>query len=234
MRAVIPSLVAAALALSGCTALDDLDRQLSAALNPQEPAPVVEPFQPLPERKPTDVPPPKRQPAKRAPAAPATLAPKPESVPAEAEAPAEAEPAAAAVAVPPKRGKLPEGMVGLSAEQLRARFGTPAEEIEETPGVTWRYRPEGCVLDIHLFPRVESQGLYALDASAETLTVEECVAVLAAPPEAEPAAAAGETADDAEPRATEGPDAAAAVPATTPAASPAPADAAVTEAPPAD
>ncbi|EKV28081.1 hypothetical protein C882_1082 [Caenispirillum salinarum AK4] len=227
MRAVILPLVAATLALSGCTALDDLDRRLSAALNPQEPAPapVVEPFQPLPERKPTDVPPPKRQPAKRAPAAPATLAPEPEPVPPEPEEPADTA-EAAAVAAAPKRGKLPEGLVGLSAEQLRARFGTPAEEIEETPGVTWRYRPEGCVLDIHLFPRVESQGLYALDASAETLTVEECLAVLTAPPEAEPAAAA-ETVDEAEPDASERPDAAAEQ-------APAPADTAATETAPAD
>lgn len=88
--------------------------------------------------------------------------------------------------------------MGISAEQLRARFGPPDQEIEETPGVTWRYRPQGCVLDIHMFPRVESQGLYALDVSSRGLPVEDCLRALMSPPVAEtPAAPSDKTKDNA-------------------------------------
>lgn len=146
---------------------------------------------PLPDKKP---PAPKQvvtaRPAAKAP-------PKPEAAPAEQAPPTELAPPSA----PPRA--IPATLVGLSAEDLRAAMGAPVQEIAEAPGVRWRYRGPGCVLDVHLFPRVESQGLYALDVSATGLPVEAClerfrnppppptaaVSAPAAPAAAEPAAA---------------------------------------------
>jgi hypothetical protein len=180
MRVVILPLAVVTLLLSGCTALDDLDQRLSSALGPNATDAVSssEPFQPLPERKPTDVPPVRT--AAVAPKAPVE-APKPEPAPLLDAGAIPVLPAEQAAPATPERGKLPETLVGVSADQLRARFGAPDEEIEETPGVTWRYRPKGCVLDVHLFPRVESQGLYALDVSAQGLPVDACLTALTDP-----------------------------------------------------
>lgn len=181
MRAVLP-LLAAPLLLAGCTALDDLDRRLSARFNPPAQtatAPVVlEPTLPLPDRKP---PVPERM-LRRAQPAPAA-APQPEAAaapdePATGSGPAVESPASGEAAA---RGRLPATLVGLSADDLRSRFGAPVQVVEEAPGARWRYRTEACELDVLLFPRVESQGLFALDVSARGLPVEQCLQALKPP-----------------------------------------------------
>lgn len=192
------TLLAAALLLTACADLANRDRL------PVEPAtPVtVKPAVPLPERKPT--PPPRRKPAA------------PQDRPAAgAEAPAAAAEAngtgaangangadaATAAGIdgaagapqqasrPPARRPIPDSLTGLSADELRSIMGAPAQEVAEAPGVRWRYRGTGCTLDVHLFPRVESQGLFALDMSAEGLPAARCLDTFRAPPaEAAPAA----------------------------------------------
>lgn len=172
-------LPAAALLLSGCTALAELDRSLSGRLNPPPAAPatVAGPAVPLPDRKP----PAPRQTAAAKPAKAATTPPKPEPPPAETvTAPVVVAP------VPPAR-TVPATLVGLSADELRAAMGPPAQEVAEAPGVRWRYPNRFCILDVHLFPRVESQGLYALDVSATGLPVAACLDSFRNPPPAPPA-----------------------------------------------
>lgn len=176
MRAPFFILVAS-LAVSGCTALADLDRTLSARLNPAPPAPyVAAPAVPLPDRKPAA---PRQTVVRTAPVKVQATPPKPERPPGE-EAPVQQA----------ARPAVPETLVGLSADDLRAVMGSPAQEIAEAPGVRWRYRGAGCVLDIHLFPRVESQGLYALDVSATGLSAEQCLDTFRAPPPKDAAVAA--------------------------------------------
>lgn len=170
MRAVLLILTVSTF-LSGCAALEDLDRRLTAALVPQPEVTVAAsagPVLPVPDRKPP-APPGAQRPAVAA-APPAAKAPE------EAEGP-EAEDAEQAEA--PKRQRLPETLMGLSSDDIRARFGPPTALIEETPGITWRYRLPDCVVDLHLFPRVDSQGLYALDVSGQGLPVTDCLTRLA-------------------------------------------------------
>ncbi|WP_097277107.1 hypothetical protein [Caenispirillum bisanense] len=188
-------LPAAALLLSGCTALAELDRSLSGRLNPPPAAPatVAGPAVPLPDRKP----PAPRQTAAAKPAKATTTPPKPEPPPAETVT------APVAVAPVPPARTVPATLVGLSADELRAAMGAPAQEVAEAPGVRWRYPNRVCILDVHLFPRVESQGLYALDVSATGLPVEACLDSFRNPPPAQPAAAAesATAAENAAPRA---------------------------------
>lgn len=163
---------AAALLLSGCAAVADLDRALSARFNPQPAPPAVAtvPAAPLPDRKP----PAPRQAVAARPAPADRTPPKPEPPPAEVEQ--------APAALVPQARSVPATLVGLAADDLRTIMGAPAQEIAEAPGVRWRYRGPGCILDVHLFPRVESQGLYALDVSAVGLPVEECLERFRNPP----------------------------------------------------
>lgn len=185
-------LPAAALLLSGCTALAELDRSLSGRLNPPPAAPatVAGPAVPLPDRKP----PVPRQTVAAKPAKVAATPPKPEPAPAET-----VTPPVAVAPVPPAR-TVPATLVGLSSDELRNAMGAPAQEIAEAPGVRWRYPNRVCILDVHLFPRVESQGLYALDVSATGLPVEACLDSFRNPPvdpATDPAAAAAQPAESA-------------------------------------
>ncbi len=170
MRAPFP-LLAASLLLTACADLAGRDRLIAEPAVPVVATPAV----PLPERKPT--PPPRRQPAKP----PASSAAEAGAGAADAEVPAVVERGEQGTR-PPGRHPIPEALTGLSADELRAIMGPPAQEIAEAPGVRWRYPGKGCTLDVHLFPRVESQGLFALDVSAEGLPASRCLDTFRAPP----------------------------------------------------
>lgn len=58
-------------------------------------------------------------------------------------------------------GGLP--YVGLAESQLVARLGQPSAESEDQPpGKTWRYRVKSCIVDIMLYPDVETRTYRAL------------------------------------------------------------------------
>lgn len=55
---------------------------------------------------------------------------------------------AAAVEEPPERG----GLIGLSANELVARFGTPRLQVREGAGTKLQFLGSACVLDAYLYP----------------------------------------------------------------------------------
>lgn len=58
-------------------------------------------------------------------------------------------------------GGLP--YVGLAESQLVARLGRPsAEREDQPPGKTWRYHVKSCIVDIMLYPDVETRTYRAL------------------------------------------------------------------------
>ena len=55
---------------------------------------------------------------------------------------------------PQQRGDL----VGLTAGELVQRFGTPALQIREGPGLKLQFRRSSCVLDAYLYPPPQGAG----------------------------------------------------------------------------
>jgi len=56
----------------------------------------------------------------------------------------------------------PVNLVGQSESDIRARFGTPTSVEDRTPGKTWRYRRGQCVLDVSLYPDVQTRQFKTL------------------------------------------------------------------------
>ena len=57
--------------------------------------------------------------------------------------------------VPQERGDL----IGLSANELIQRFGTPTLQIREGISLKLQFRADSCVLDAYLYPSPTGQGL---------------------------------------------------------------------------
>lgn len=58
-------------------------------------------------------------------------------------------------AQPQQRG----GLVGLSADELVARFGRPGFQVREGPGLKLQWSVPGCVLDTYLYPPPNGAGI---------------------------------------------------------------------------
>ncbi len=56
----------------------------------------------------------------------------------------------------------PLNLVGQSEGDIRARFGAPASEEDRAPGKIWRYRRGPCVLDVSLYPDVQTRKFTTL------------------------------------------------------------------------
>lgn len=50
----------------------------------------------------------------------------------------------------------PLELVGLDEDQLRATLGAPSEQAESAPGKVWRYERNSCVVEVSLYPDVQS------------------------------------------------------------------------------
>lgn len=50
------------------------------------------------------------------------------------------------------------GLIGLTAADLYQRFGQPALQVREGPGLKLQYRGRACVLDTYLYPPERGQG----------------------------------------------------------------------------
>jgi hypothetical protein len=51
------------------------------------------------------------------------------------------------------------GLVGLSADELVARFGRPGFQVREGPGLKLQWSVPGCVLDTYLYPPPNGIGV---------------------------------------------------------------------------
>jgi len=58
---------------------------------------------------------------------------------------------------PPAAGPVPVGLVGLDESQVRQLLGAPAAIEDHSPGKTWRFRRQDCVLSVALYPDVETR-----------------------------------------------------------------------------
>jgi hypothetical protein len=56
----------------------------------------------------------------------------------------------------------PMHLIGLDEGQLKARFGAPATEEDQSPGKTLRYRNRRCTLSLALYPDVQTRVFRAL------------------------------------------------------------------------
>lgn len=69
----------------------------------------------------------------------------------------------------------PPDLAGASAARLDDLLGSPDERAASGPGERWRYRAEGCVLDLFLFPDVATGRLIVLDRRAQGAEESACV-----------------------------------------------------------
>jgi hypothetical protein len=53
-------------------------------------------------------------------------------------------------------------LIGLDEGQLKARFGPPATEEDQSPGKTLRYRNRRCTLSLALYPDIQTLVFKAL------------------------------------------------------------------------
>jgi hypothetical protein len=64
--------------------------------------------------------------------------------------------AASTPAVAPAPAAAPV-LTGYRESELRALLGPPTSEENRPPGKQWRYRIDGCTLDVQLYPDVETK-----------------------------------------------------------------------------
>jgi hypothetical protein len=73
-------------------------------------------------------------------------------------------------------GSAPAGPLefkGQSADEMRARFGTPALIRREPPAEIWQYRNDTCVLDLYLYGEIKPDTVHhaevrTVDSTAST------------------------------------------------------------------
>lgn len=58
----------------------------------------------------------------------------------------------------PEPARPSDALVGLTAGELVHRFGTPALQVREGPGLKLQFRGRACVLDAFLYPVAGSSG----------------------------------------------------------------------------
>lgn len=62
----------------------------------------------------------------------------------------------------------PVNLVGLDENQLKAVLGPPTEQEDRSPAKTWRYRNGKCVVDLALYPDVETRVFRTLSYEVTT------------------------------------------------------------------
>ena len=72
-------------------------------------------------------------------------------------------PAPAPVVSAPSQPRATSALLGLTANDLIGRFGQPAFQVREGPGLKLQWSANGCVLDTYLYPPSGGRG-------AETVT----------------------------------------------------------------
>ncbi|GLR47536.1 hypothetical protein [Sphingomonas astaxanthinifaciens] len=88
----------------------------------------------------------------------------------------------------PKPVEVRSGISGLSQPELVQRFGVPAFQVREGPGLKLQWQNATCVLDAYLYPPTSGSGVATVlhaDArrpgSGDPLPVEGCITSLAPP-----------------------------------------------------
>jgi len=62
----------------------------------------------------------------------------------------------------------PLNLVGLDEHQLEAVLGPPTEQEDRSPAKTWRYRNGKCIVDLALYPDVETRVFRTLSYEVTT------------------------------------------------------------------
>jgi hypothetical protein len=99
--------------------------------------------------------------------------------PASTPTPAPIAPAAVSVEQPPLRGDL----IGLSANELVARFGTPRLQVGEGSGTKFQFANSSCVLDAYLYAATGGGVLRVAhvdtrDRQGRSIAQDSCIAAL--------------------------------------------------------
>ena len=68
-------------------------------------------------------------------------------------------PTPVAVQLPPPEQLKRGGLIGMSASELVARFGTPRLQVREGEGSKLQFAAPGCLLDAYLYPPADGSGL---------------------------------------------------------------------------
>jgi hypothetical protein len=81
---------------------------------------------------------------------------------------------------------VPSGvLIGLTASELGARFGSPSFQVREGDGTKLQWSENGCVLDAYLYPPPNGQGVPrvahvdARNPSGADLHIDSCLALIA-------------------------------------------------------
>lgn len=66
------------------------------------------------------------------------------------------------------KGGKPVNLVGMDEHQLESVLGPPNEQEDRAPAKTWRYRNGNCVVDLALYPDVETRVFRTLSYEVTT------------------------------------------------------------------
>lgn len=74
-------------------------------------------------------------------------------------------------------GTPPASLIGLTMQDLEARFGRPNEQFDRAPAKVWQYRSGECVLDVYFYLDVARNAFHSLhhDAKRDGVQDEGCV-----------------------------------------------------------
>ena len=72
-------------------------------------------------------------------------------------------------------------LVGLSADEVRSRFGNPDVQRSEARAELWQYARSGCVVLIYLYPDASGSQVTHVDELSEPRTGKACAELMAAP-----------------------------------------------------
>ena len=129
-RSVAPVIMTILLVtLAGCTAMEEIPKNVEAKASESPPAPKVKPKRSVPP------------------------SPRPKPIAAAAAKREEIAKLAPARAVPPP--ETPQfdsrSLIGLNPSQALASLGNPASVLERSPSMVWRYDVTGCALDLFFY-----------------------------------------------------------------------------------
>jgi hypothetical protein len=62
------------------------------------------------------------------------------------------------IAAPQPQQPQHTGLLGMTAGELVQRFGQPALQVREGPGLKLQFRASSCVLDAYLYPPLQGPG----------------------------------------------------------------------------
>ncbi|MAM68570.1 MAG: hypothetical protein VYB45_11740 [Pseudomonadota bacterium] len=80
----------------------------------------------------------------------------------------------------PDRPISPDSLIGQTAPQISALFGTPVFVRRDPPGEFWRYRGKSCVLEMFFYHRVDAVRLDHLETRGNGAASKEKSACIAA------------------------------------------------------